>query len=172
MRGALAMALAERNGVRIIPADAGSTTSCFPCFACRQDHPRRCGEHCKDWMGLKMVQGSSPQMRGALAVALADRHGGRIIPADAGSTACTRWRSAPLRDHPRRCGEHHVANRMCLTDPGSSPQMRGARNPSRGHRHHRRIIPADAGSTQQQITRLDFCKDHPRRCGEHIRRPA
>ena len=161
------MALAERNGVRIIPADAGSTTSCFPCFACRQDHPRRCGEHCKDWMGLKMVQGSSPQMRGALAVALADRHGGRIIPADAGSTRSSRCAGSRHGDHPRRCGEHGLYTLAVCSSEGSSPQMRGAPCGEPHVSDRSRIIPADAGSTKPIPGSPTPSTDHPRRCGEH-----
>ena len=70
---------------RIIPADAGSTTGKDYCTDHWQDHPRGCGEHILNCIGLFRGVGSSPRMRGALA----DRGDGLlqgIIPADAGST--------------------------------------------------------------------------------------
>ena len=59
--------IAERH-VRIIPADAGSTARDQDLQIIDQDHPRRCGEHWTlGWPG-ELAAGSSPQMRGALAI--------------------------------------------------------------------------------------------------------
>ena len=50
---------------------------------------------------------------------------------------------------------------------GSSPQMRGALFWTGPGTQERRIIPADAGSTLSVADHTSYCKDHPRRCGEH-----
>ena len=48
----------------ITPAYAGkSTWKCMP-FATLQDHPRLCGEKCKDGRVRGLLQGSPPPMRG------------------------------------------------------------------------------------------------------------
>ena len=49
----------------IIPADAGSTTSCFAPLTFDQDHPRGCGEHYYAFASDAFGSGSSPRMRGA-----------------------------------------------------------------------------------------------------------
>ena len=86
MRGAHPGDLVDGLLGRIIPADAGSTSSARPFGRDTWDHPRGCGEHKGKRKLLHMREGSSPRMRGApmlfsYAVALAG-----IIPADAGST--------------------------------------------------------------------------------------
>ena len=73
----------------IIPADAGSTKGEDPQAATDGDHPRRCGEHSAQGMVFAVGLGSSPQMRGAppSSSSYTPTASGRIIPADAGSTA-------------------------------------------------------------------------------------
>ena len=92
---------------------------------------------------------------------------GRIIPADAGSTAAEADHAADCRDHPRRCGEHAAIGAGGLAGSGSSPQMRGARLPDEHRIRRLRIIPADAGSTPWPPAVRSPAADHPRRCGEH-----
>ena len=93
-----------------------------------------------------------------------------IIPADAGST-CTgrpgRCSGPSARDHPRGCGEHEGGALPFGKVKGSSPRMRGARLKVVISVNRRRIIPADAGSTDSgcQVVFDDW--DHPRGCGEH-----
>ena len=93
---------------RIIPADAGSTHQVGAEKQRKADHPRGCGEHPDGLVGFNPSGGSSPRMRGALAVDSDGRllHG--IIPADAGSTLASLSPCAPAVDHPRGCGEHTV----------------------------------------------------------------
>ena len=50
---------------------------------------------------------------------------------------------------------------------GSSPRMRGAHGEADGAHHAGGIIPADAGSTRRNFSRLTERRDHPRGCGEH-----
>ena len=91
----------------------------------------------------------------------------RIIPADAGSTLASISIRKDLRDHPRRCGEHHGVGLPGGGRGGSSPQMRGARQHRIRVRRTPGIIPADAGSTECVTYHRQIHRDHPRRCGEH-----
>ena len=147
MRGALIINKATAGKVRIIPADAGSTT--WPCCPKRslKDHPRGCGEHI-DWTCLtSRLQGSSPRMRGAPRSLLPLLDDMRIIPADAGSTQAVILTRTIPEDHPRGCGEHAWLTADDLKTRGSSPRMRGAQIPDSLSRGLPGIIPADAGST-------------------------
>ena len=68
MRGARVPASFRASLMRIIPADAGSTTVAEAVTAKGRDHPRRCGEHESMGAGRFAKTGSSPQMRGALKI--------------------------------------------------------------------------------------------------------
>ena len=108
-------------------------------------------------------------MRGARFISHDSSSPQRIIPADAGSTG-RRTRSGSLRrDHPRRCGEHQSQAARKGRGKGSSPQMRGAHGPIGSYPIRFRIIPADAGSTLARRFPDSQSRDHPRRCGEHVR---
>ena len=106
-------------------------------------------------------------MRGAPCTCRRTRFSERIIPADAGSTGshsspyCSWW------DHPRGCGEHHIAVFMYCFDSGSSPRMRGTLVSAPSPLSCGRIIPADAGSTCLASGAGVIFEDHPRGCGEH-----
>ena len=110
----------------IIPACAGSTSSCTSCCSRCGDHPRMCGEHTAIRLASSAEPGSSPHVRGALAVgqALLDFVG--IIPACAGSTVSWMDTAAGFWDHPRMCGEHVSASSVLFGSLGSSPHVRGA----------------------------------------------
>ena len=86
MRGALQIVGSPRMGMRIIPADAGSTTRLSVPAVKIRDHPRGCGEHALTTPWMVAVIGSSPRMRGARLDLPCRRSLSRIIPADAGST--------------------------------------------------------------------------------------
>ena len=101
-------------------------------------------------------------VRGQLAVG-----GRRIIPADAGSTATGSRTGRNAGDHPRGCGEHIVLASSSVFGSGSSPRMRGAHFFNISYKRQRRIIPADAGSTEDVALQRGSCGDHPRGCGEH-----
>ena len=113
-------------------------------------------------------EGSSPRMRGAPTMGFGWRADGRIIPADAGSTASPTDPDQVSEDHPRGCGEHQPAGSIYSATIGSSPRMRGARRYRSRRTGGSRIIPADAGSTAQSEAGRPFRRDHPRGCGEHI----
>ena len=111
MRGALGVASADVRIARIIPADAGSTSSLSSSGMARQDHPRGCGEHSSPGLTIRTSLASSPRMRGALRCCSPSTAAHRIIPADAGSTQCTGQGLRCSEDHPRGCGEHGTLTR-------------------------------------------------------------
>ena len=86
MRGALEEWKQYNAQVRIIPADAGSTTPAARQAWLGPDHPRGCGEHGSVQKNGAGEEGSSPRMRGAQSGDATIANGRRIIPADAGST--------------------------------------------------------------------------------------
>ena len=86
MRGALHQPRHALGRVRIIPADAGSTSPYGSSISPHRDHPRGCGEHSVFQMRGLPSRGSSPRMRGAPGNHRAVLQLDRIIPADAGST--------------------------------------------------------------------------------------
>ena len=65
MRGARCCRLDRRPGLRIIPADAGSTERTLLKTPALRDHPRGCGEHYLGRPRDLRPGGSSPRMRGA-----------------------------------------------------------------------------------------------------------
>ena len=152
----------------IIPACAGNTDLTeFLAFA-DGDHPRMCGEHFTTPRRRRCVPGSSPHVRGTLAVGHATGREHGIIPACAGNTRLTFSKPCAIRDHPRMCGEHleQVARR--LGQEGSSPHVRGTLTVAQHISYRRGIIPACAGNTVFAASVCVFFGDHPRMCGEHI----
>ena len=94
-----------------------------------------------------LTVGSSPRMRGALALADRVDRETRIIPAYAGSTTVEGHGDAHVQDHPRVCGEHDMKGDKLISMGG--------------------IIPAYAGSTAALVPCGGLFRDHPRVCGEH-----
>ena len=167
MRGAQYRDPVAREGLRIIPADAGSTRAEKPFIKGKGDHPRGCGEHVGQGFADNAVAGSSPRMRGALPMGRLSAARNGIIPADAGSTCSGSVDGSSSWDHPRGCGEHYHCIMPSVIGSGSSPRMRGAPLPATTATHKPGIIPADAGSTTRSNGRILGKKDHPRGCGEH-----
>ena len=167
MRGAPYSVSATLMRMRIIPADAGSTTAPRRRAHPGGDHPRGCGEHVDGLRAGPGGAGSSPRMRGALPCCKTRRPARGIIPADAGSTQVAQYKDVADRDHPRGCGEHSSRAKLHACDMGSSPRMRGARSRDYDQRSGSGIIPADAGSTADEPVSVPLSTDHPRGCGEH-----
>ena len=94
----------------------------------------------------------------------------RITPAYAGKTIGEHCEARKTRDHPRVCGENHAHAHKKPYIRGSPPRMRGKLNGVRRYARFVRITPAYAGKTRVQILRGGQHQDHPRVCGENIRR--
>ena len=71
-------------------------------------------------------------------------------------------------DHPRSRGEHPLPLDKVSRESGSSPLTRGARELVGVGRLRGRIIPAHAGSTDEQKDSDAEIWDHPRSRGEHL----
>ena len=151
----------------IIPALAGNTVWLSGRHARPRDHPRACGEHARALLGDQFDQGSSPRLRGTLAVGGQQLVNVGIIPALAGNTSPSSTRTAPRWDHPRACGEHAAMTLDVYADLGSSPRLRGTQTRWKQRVFPFGIIPALAGNTLLRHQRLLHSWDHPRACGEH-----
>ena len=136
------------------------------CLTCR-DHPRVCGEHAKLPASMLALPGSSPRVRGTLALGAGEKHDGGIIPACAGNTSARTAVCMERRDHPRVCGEHDSAVWFDNWPQGSSPRVRGTRMAMREWLDLYGIIPACAGNTYIGGESTECPRDHPRVCGEH-----
>ena len=154
--------------VRIIPARAGFTRTPYRNPGARADHPRACGVYSPRFMARSTQYGSSPRVRGLLAVGV---RGGRfhgIIPARAGFTvqggagACTSW------DHPRACGVYYELLTIESVGRGSSPRVRGLPATIVFGRPIAGIIPARAGFTVAGRWGVVLPGDHPRACGVYL----
>ncbi len=147
MRGSHVMKRTVRAAQGIIPADAGLTRLSCSCDSRLRDHPRGCGAHRNKVAKNRSHWGSSPRMRGSLALLLRTAGGERIIPADAGLTPKLNLYRKAVRDHPRGCGAHTLRASLLRRSAGSSPRMRGSHTRYRAGRWKHGIIPADAGLT-------------------------
>ena len=110
-------------------------------------HPRGCGEHTISSPALSTPTGSSPRVRGTLALAHDDALVARFIPAGAGNTSAV---SRPCRRHsvhPRGCGEHNKGLQLLAQCLGSSPRVRGTQVRCGAAGFALRFIPAGAGNT-------------------------
>ena len=147
-RGALLQVRGGGDGLRIIPAYAGSTRPI-------RTAPRRCPRIIPAYAGStrrglhpgQPPVGSSPHTRGARRIGPRQRRRSGIIPAYAGSTQNLRQHGAREQDHPRIRGEHFFPTFNRIFPAGSSPHTRGALNTLIRIGRDPGIIPAYAGST-------------------------
>ena len=116
-----------------------------------------------------MALGSSPRVRGTQENAETDNPRRRFIPACAGNTSAPHWHQSTPSVHPRVCGEHSDVVCVFHTCCGSSPRVRGTRQPVLVARGRLRFIPACAGNTLPPSTLPTRPPVHPRVCGEHPR---
>ena len=155
---------------RIIPAPAGNTCVEPPHALILSDHPRACGEHHIEHIRAHSGHGSSPRLRGTLWRIDRDMRRCRIIPAPAGNTSLPTSMFIWSTDHPRACGEHWLAGEEEVLQAGSSPRLRGTRHLAQPIHAVGRIIPAPAGNTRGNPWASSPRTDHPRACGEHVKR--
>ena len=94
----------------------------------------------------------------------------RITPACAGNTLVNANIVNFRTDHPRVCGEHGISGEEFNRLPGSPPRVRGTLHLSHEDCHLSRITPACAGNTIHVACLFSIWWDHPRVCGEHLKR--
>ena len=153
----------EQGG--IIPARAGFTTMPVNADNVLGDHPRSRGVYLRLELVYGWSVGSSPLAGGVRADPLAERPGGRIIPARAGFTP----RATPLcrcqGDHPRSRGVYLMPYGAPSAAEGSSPLARGLQWVAGPFLCPAGIIPARAGFTPRSCEPARAPGDHPRSRG-------
>ena len=141
---------ADVTAIGITPACAGKSL-----FAARRgfsnwDHPRMCGEKCQKSSSGFQVQGSPPHVRGkGLGFPVLFRLLG-ITPACAGKSFLLRL--------------------FCLLCLGSPPHVRGKGQSALRSGKQTRITPACAGKRPSSPYHSRRTWDHPRMCGEKLRK--
>ena len=150
VRGAPEMSPLVRTQEGLIPARAGSTSTCQLFDLSGRAHPRPCGEHMSDSASRRAVEGSSPPVRGAPVEDVANAAGHGLIPARAGSTSSGLRCGGPSWAHPRPCGEHSSLFQIDRILEGSSPPVRGAQAVYGFGVGGVGLIPARAGSTSRR----------------------
>ena len=88
-----------------------------------------------------------------------------LIPAGAGQTRNGAQSTSRFWAHPRRCGADQCAQKQILDGMGSSPQVRGRRQPGSEASPFSGLIPAGAGQTRTRHGERRRGRAHPRRCG-------
>ena len=125
-----------------------------------------CGE--KDLYGDATVREweSPPRMRGKDGVNDSAQAVTGITPACAGKRDKAGLPFAPVRDHPRVCGEKTSASSLFNTAAGSPPRVRGKELRVETCFSHDGITPAYAGKRRLSVKTASRNRDHPRVCGE------
>ena len=117
---------------------------------------------------MSSCNGSSPRLRGTLAVCDFEQFARRFIPASAGNTTLIFHGFLLALVHPRVCGEHAARMASARSFTGSSPRLRGTHEVHNAVACRERFIPASAGNTRTPDTEAIAVTVHPRVCGEHI----
>ena len=107
---------------RFIPARAGNTRARLGRSGIARVHPRTSGEHLARSVQTFFLRGSSPHERGTLSHSSHKPAVVRFIPARAGNTEVTAYRTHRVSVHPRTSGEHTNSN--LLIGRGNSSQFR------------------------------------------------
>ena len=109
---------------------------------------------------------SPPRMRGKAKNRCRSCPLTRITPACAGKRDKAGLPFAPVRDHPRVCGEKTSASSLFNTAAGSPPRVRGKELRVETCFSHDGITPAYAGKRVSRSRAKTGEWDHPRVCGE------
>ena len=113
------------EGIRLIPAHAGKTTSSLAYASVMSAHPRSRGENLMNRTIRPFVAGSSPLTRGKPRLGEPALPHPRLIPAHAGKTGQLADRVEESGAHPRSRGENLIVDRPANPQAGSSPLTRG-----------------------------------------------
>ena len=150
----------------ITPAYAGKSRFPSSTAPYRRDHPRVCGEKGWDYDAFLYQLGSPPRVRGK------DTGGGLNLPVAGITPACAGKSSVPVcwaslaEDHPRVCGEKFATPCAPMLVKGSPPRMRGKARSADSGNLGVGITPAHAGKRDKTAIFEEWCRDHPRVCGE------
>ena len=157
---------------RLIPACAGNIGGKSTAACAFTAHPRVCGEHAPRLQATIHKNGSSPRVRGTLAVGSHRPISLRLIPACAGNIVNSLSAASQSPAHPRVCGEHGGDLGDMHLGHGSSPRVRGTYNEGWARLLRSRLIPACAGNISRQCFPRTSFTAHPRVCGEHKTSPG
>ena len=130
-------------------------------------HPRSRGENAHPEPVDRAGVGSSPLTRGKQQRLDRGSVAPRLIPAHAGKTTRAVTRLRALSAHPRSRGENISTVTGGIQSAGSSPLTRGKRSMPRPHVGSRRLIPAHAGKTLDNMFLAIVSAAHPRSRGEN-----
>ena len=150
----------------ITPACAGKSIKKSVKLQKGGDHPRVCGEKCWPLVCTIWFTGSPPRVRGKGALDNRNLQGPGITPACAGKSVPLRPLGVVARDHPRVCGEKHLAAAESARPSGSPPRVRGKVCTELLEALEKRITPACAGKSSRICIMRWIAWDHPRVCGE------
>ena len=167
MRGKRVRFPCRSNHRRNIPAYAGKTKWPPQQRKQRPEHPRVCGENLHQIIGIIKPIGTSPRMRGKRVLRSTQHEPHRNIPAYAGKTIRGNNFINLRQEHPRVCGENRYRQIREMPKLGTSPRMRGKRQPRLVLVTRRRNIPAYAGKTARGCPFYRHRPEHPRVCGEN-----
>ena len=106
-----------------------------------------CGENIIALNQLSGYHLSPPRVRGKQDTIYTVAGKTRITPACAGKTEALEWFKAGSQDHPRVCGENHIAAHPLKIIVGSPPRVRGKHEMLVLTMPAARITPACAGKT-------------------------
>ena len=112
-------------------------------------------------------RGSSPLTRGKRGCVPDLSPGDGLIPAHAGKTGRQHRRAPQDGAHPRSRGENITPRPRVVRVKGSSPLTRGKPSLTQLNAQCPRLIPAHAGKTPGDRTRLYTHRAHPRSRGEN-----
>ena len=137
-----------------------------------KDHPRVCGEKLAFLVVRGREMGSPPRMRGKDAHPPRSSGPGGITPAYAGKRFAEICVTKARRDHPRVCGEKRSTVTPMRASTGSPPRMRGKATSAALYLRLSGITPAYAEKSSTRKWREERARDHPRVCGEKLRKTA
>ena len=170
MRGKGSLSCVYNQGSGITPAYAGKRDCRASGCRAPWDHPRLCGEKSLVCKYRSRALGSPPPMRGKVSRKFFRKMLTRITPAYAGKSCQPATTGKRRQDHPRLCGEKPDIIRGIMTSIGSPPPMRGKVLDSEVSLRCYGITPAYAGKRYNFINQLRRCWDHPRLCGEKLKK--
>ena len=152
----------------LIPAHAGKTQAGTYRGMDGGAHPRSRGENSVFWTPPPSQTGSSPLTRGKLARSMSSAPPSWLIPAHAGKTQAGTYRGMDGGAHPRSRGENARSSLPRGRLRGSSPLTRGKQRTGDLVAVQRGLIPAHAGKTRLDSTRVYPRRAHPRSRGENV----